>query len=102
MGCLFSLSSKGDVVPLRYAPGSGETGGDNPLSSARRTSPRRRGAGSGIKVRQSWTFIGNFTRLAAAGLSCLFRRLRAEMRQEAAHTKFFHFFEKKTCAIRLG
>ena len=74
MGCLFSLSSKGDAVPLRYAPGSGETGGDNPLSSARRTRPRRRGAGSGIKVRQSWTFIGNFTRPAAAGLSCLFWR----------------------------
>ncbi len=102
MGCLFSLSSKGDAVPLRYAPGSRETGGDNPLSSAQRTRPRRRGAGSGIKVRQSWTFIGNFTRPAVAGLSCLFRRLRAEMRQEAAHTKFFDFFQKKTCAIRLG
>ncbi len=43
--------SKGDAVPLRYAPGSCETGGDNPLSSAQRTRPRRRGAGGGKKVR---------------------------------------------------
>ena len=28
--------------------------------------------------------MGNFMRPAAAGLSCLFRRLRAEMRQEAS------------------
>ena len=72
MGCLFSLSSKGDAVPLRYAPGSGENGGDNPLSSARRTRPRRCGAGRGIKVRQSWTFMGNFMRRSAERLSCLF------------------------------
>ena len=47
--------------------------------------------GRGIKVRQSWTFMGNLTRPAAAGLSCLFRRLRAEMRQEAAHEIFSLF-----------
>ena len=82
LGC-----SKGDAVPLRYAPGSGETGSDNPLSSARRTRPRRRkvncpfgaregalgyGAGRGVKVRQSWTFTGNFMRRTAVRLSCLF------------------------------
>ena len=71
--------SKGDAVPLRYAPGSGETGSDNPLSSARRTRPRRRGAGRGVKVRQSWTFTENFMRRTAARLSCLFCR-----RQNAA------------------
>ena len=71
--------SKGDAVPLRYAPGSGETGSDNPLSSARRTRPRRRGAGRGIKVRQSWTFMGNLMRRSAKRLSCLFCR-----RQNAA------------------
>ena len=64
--------SKGDAVPLRYAPGSEETGGDNPLSSAQRTRPRRRGAGRGIKVRQSWTFMGNFMRRSAERLPCLF------------------------------
>ena len=68
-------SSKGDSVPLRYAPGSGETGSDNPLSSAQRTRPRRRKvncpfgaregalghvAGRGVKVRQSWTFTREF------------------------------------------
>ena len=89
LGC-----SKGDSVPLRYAPGSGETGSDNPLSSARRTRPRRRkvncpfgaregalgyGAGRGVKVRQSWTFTGNFMRRTAVRLSCLFCR-----RQNAA------------------
>ena len=52
--------SRGDVVPPGYPSGSGETGGDTPLSSARRTRPRRGGAGSGIKVRQSWTFMGIF------------------------------------------
>ena len=36
-----------------------ETQSDNPLSSARRTRPRRRGAGSGIKARQSCAFIEN-------------------------------------------
>ena len=71
--------SKGDAVPLRYAPGSGETGSDNPLSSARRTRPRRRGAGRGVKVRQSWTFTENFMRRTAVRLSCLFCR-----RQNAA------------------
>ena len=49
--CCRRFDSKGDAVPLRYAPGSGETGGDNPLSSARRTRPRRHGAGRGVKVR---------------------------------------------------
>ena len=86
--------SKGDAVPLRYAPGSGETGSDNPLSSARRTRPRRRKvncpfgaregalghvAGRGVKVRQSWTFTENFMRRTAVRLSCLFCR-----RQNAA------------------
>ena len=86
--------SKGDAVPLRYAPGSGETGSDNPLSSARRTRPRRRkvncpfgaregalgyGAGRGVKVRQSWAFTENFMRRTAVRLSCLFFR-----RQNAA------------------
>ncbi len=63
--------SKGDVVPPGYPSGSGETGGDTPLSSARRTRPRRGGAGRGVKVRQSWTFTGNLMRPAAAGLSAL-------------------------------
>ena len=54
-----SASSKGDAVPLRYRKSSKGTFSDNPLSSARRTRPRRRGAGSGIKVRRSWTFMGN-------------------------------------------
>ena len=40
----------------------------------RRTRPRRRGAGSGGKVRQSWTFTGNFMRRSAERLSCLFCR----------------------------
>ena len=86
--------SKGDAVPLRYAPGSGETGSDNPLSSARRTRPCRRkvncpfgaregalgyGTGRGVKVRQSWTFTENFMRRTAVRLSCLFCR-----RQNAA------------------
>ena len=48
---------------------------------ARQGRPRRRGAGSGIKVRQSWTLIGNFMRHTAVRLFCLFRRRRnaAEM-----------------------
>ena len=71
--------SRGDVVPPGYPSGSGETGGDTPLSSARRTRPRRRGAGRGIKVRQSWTFMGNLMRRSAERLSCLFCR-----RQNAA------------------
>ena len=50
-----------------------------PLSSAQRTRPRRRGASRGIKVRQSWTFTGNFMRRSAERLSCLFCR-----RQNAA------------------
>ena len=76
------------------APGSGETGSDNPLSYARRTRPRRRKvncpfgaregalghvAGRGVKVRQSWTFTENFMRRTAVRLSCLFCR-----RQNAA------------------
>ena len=70
---------QGDAVPPGYVSGSGETGNDTPLSSARRTRPRRRGAGSGVKVRQSWTFTGNFMRRSAERLSCLFCR-----RQNAA------------------
>ena len=47
------MISKGAAVPLRYESGSSETGFDNPLSSARRTRPRRHGAGIGIVPRQS-------------------------------------------------
>ena len=65
--CSFLLQkSRGDAVPPGYVSGSEETGNDTPLSSARRGQ-----RGSGIKVRQSWTFTGNFTRPAAAGLSAL-------------------------------
>ena len=65
------LSSRGDAVPPGYVSGSGETGNDTPLAPARQGRPRRRGAGSGIKVRQSWTFMENFMRRTAAGLSAL-------------------------------
>ena len=63
-----------DTVPVPEKP---ET--IPPLSSAQRTRPRRRGASRGIKVRQSWTFTGNFMRRSAERLSCLFCR-----RQNAA------------------
>ena len=68
---LAGLASRGDAVPPGYPSGSEETGNDTPLAPARQGRPRRRGAGSGIKVRQSWTFMENFTRPAAAGLSAL-------------------------------
>ena len=44
-------SSKGDAVPLDTGKVPKETFPDIPLSSARRTGSRRRGASSGIKVR---------------------------------------------------
>ncbi|WP_455559541.1 hypothetical protein, partial [Agathobaculum hominis] len=50
-----------------------------------------------IKVRQSWTFIGNFTRLAAARLSRLVlpeAKDSREIRSEPS-LKFFGFFSKK-------
>ena len=81
------LASKGDAVPLGYAPGSGETVGDNPLAPARQGRPRRGGAGSGIKVRQSWTLIGNFMRRTAVRLFCLFRRRRNAAEKSAAYAR---------------
>ena len=72
-------ASRGDAVPPGYVSGFSGTGNDTPLSSAQRTRPRRRGAGSGVKVRRSWTFTGNFMRRSAERLSCLFCR-----RQNAA------------------
>ena len=70
---LAGLASRGDAVPPGYVSGSEETGNDTPLAPARQGRPRRRGAGSGIKVRQSWTFMENFMRRTAVRLPCLFR-----------------------------
>ena len=81
------LASKGDAVPLGYAPGSGETGGDTPLAPAQQGRPRRRSAGRGIKVRQSWTLMGNFMRRTAVRLFCLFRRRRNAAEKSAAYAR---------------
>ena len=62
--------SKGDAVPLRYVPGSAETGNDNPLAPARQGRPRRRGAGSGKEVRQSRTSLG----ICIGALRCAAKR----------------------------
>ena len=67
------------MSPPGYVFGSGETENDTPLAPARQGRPRRHGAGRGIKVRQSWTFMGNLMRRSAERLSCLFCR-----RQNAA------------------
>ena len=61
----------GTLSPLDTPPVPCETGGDNPLAPARQGRPRRRGAGSGVKVRQSWTFTGILMRRSAERLSCL-------------------------------
>ncbi|MFR2289725.1 MAG: hypothetical protein ACLS69_08140, partial [Butyricicoccus sp.] len=66
----------GTLSPLDTEKVPKETFSDNPLSSAQRTRPRRCGAGSGIKVRQSWTLIRNLMRRTAVRLFCLFRRKR--------------------------
>ena len=85
---------RGTLSPLDTLPVPEKPGAITPLSSARRTRPRRRkvncpfgaregalgyGAGRGEKVRQSWTFTENFMRRTAVRLSCLFCR-----RQNAA------------------
>ena len=49
----------GDFIPPIYEKSSRGNFFDTPLSSARRTRPRRCGTGSSIKVRRSWTFMGN-------------------------------------------
>ena len=77
--CLRAFFQGGGAAPPGYVSGFSGTGNDTPLSSAQWTRPRRHGAGSGVKVRQSRTFTGNFMRRSAERLSCLFCR-----RQNAA------------------
>ena len=66
---------RGDSVSPIYAKNSVETFGDTPLTFARQRWLRRHGAGSGIKVRRSWTLIRNcICRVRAAGtrpVSCV-------------------------------
>ena len=89
---LAGLASREDSVPPGYPSGSGETGGDTPLSSARRTRPRRGGAGSGVKVRYTPRLLRGILRglLRQACPAC---SGTAGMRQEIAHT---------SCARRPG
>ena len=75
---------RGTLSPLDTPPVPDETGGDNPLSSAQRTRPRRCGAGRGKKVRYtprlSWRFLRGALRSACP--ACF---AEGKMRQEIAH-----------------
>ena len=67
------LALRGTLSPLDTKQVPKETCLDIPLSFAQQTRPRRCGAGIGIKVRQSWTLIGNFMRRTAAEMCYTYR-----------------------------
>ena len=76
----------------------------------RRTRPRRRGAGRGVKVRRSWTFTGNFMRRSAERLSCLFCRrqnaagdcARRARKRHALGVPFLFCFLYNTCDMMMA
>ena len=82
-GAFFRFLPRGTLSPLDTPPVPEKPRAITPS----RTRPRRRGAGSGIKVRQSWTFIGNFTRPVPA----LARRNAAG----SSARNFFTFLKKR-------
>ena len=73
------LTRKGDAVPLRRAPVPEKPGAITPSPLHSRGGSGHVSRGRGVKVRQSWTFMGIFTRRSAERLSYLFCR-----RQNAA------------------
>ena len=92
MGGYPDLNSRADAVPPGYVFGSGETEHDTPLAPARQGRPRRRGAGRGIKVRQSWTSRGKLMRRSAKRLSCLFCRRQNAAGERALWARKRHAF----------
>ena len=76
ISCLFP---RGTLSPLDTPPVPKKPGAITPSPLHGRGGSGHVSRGRGIKVRQSWTFMGNFMRRSAERLSCLFCR-----RQNAA------------------